>query len=65
MVHRISLLALKHMTGTKLRGSLHMMILTKLVSLGELLSVAVAHHTSFKKLAFSTDRQSFAELHAT
>ena len=42
-----------------------MIILTKLVIQGELLSVAVAHHTGFKKLAFSTDRQSFAELHAT
>ena len=51
MVHRISLLALKHMTGTKRRVSLHMIIPTKLVSLGELLSVAVAHHTGFKKLA--------------
>ena len=65
MVHRISLLALEHMTGTKRRGTLHMIILTKLVSLGELLPVAVAHHTGFKKLAFNTDRQSFAELHAT
>ena len=64
MVHRISLLALKHMTGTKLRGSLHMIILTKLLRLGELLSVALAHHTSFK-LGSNTDRQSFAELHAT
>ena len=42
-----------------------MMLLTKLVSLGELLSVAVAHHTAFKKLAFNIDRQSFAELHVT
>ena len=65
MVHRISLLALKHMTGTKRREELHMMLLTKLVSLGELLSVTVTHHTGFKKLAFSIDRQSFAGLHAT
>ena len=41
-----------------------MMLLTKLVSLGELLPVAVAHHTSFK-LGSNTNRQSFAELHAT
>ena len=65
MVHRISLVALKHMTGTNRRGSLHMIILTKLVTLGELLPVAVAHHTGFKKLAFNTDRQSFAELRTT
>ena len=65
MVHRISLLALKHMTGTKRRGPLHMIILTKLVILGELFSVALAHHTGFKKIAFNTDRQSFAELYAT
>ena len=42
-----------------------MILLTKLVIQGELLPVAVAHHTGFKKLAFNTDRQSFAELHAT
>ena len=42
-----------------------MIILTKLVILGELLSVALAHHTGFKKIAFNTDRQSFAELYAT
>ena len=42
-----------------------MIILTKLVILGELFSVALAHHTGFKKLAFNTDRQSFAQLHAT
>ena len=65
MVHRVSLLALKHMTGTKRRGSLHMIFLIKPVSLGELVTVAVAHHTGFKKLAFNTDRQSFAQLHAT
>ena len=61
MVHRISLLALEHMTGTKRRGSLHMIILTKLVSLGELLSVAVAHQTGFKKLAFVSLLLSFTQ----
>ena len=65
MVHRISLVALKHMTGTNRRGSLHMIILTKLVSLGELVTVSVAHHTGFKKIASNTDRQCFAGLHAT
>ena len=42
-----------------------MIFLIKPVSLGELVTVAVAHHTGFKKLAFNTDRQSFAQLHAT
>ena len=61
MVHRISLLALKHMTGTKRRGTLHMIILTKLVIQGELLPVAVAHHTGFKKILIVSLLLSFTQ----
>ena len=38
-----------------------MMLLTKLVSLGELLSVALAHQTGFKKLAFVSLLLSFTQ----